>query len=174
LEHFIPFHYPDQFGPQTMLATAFYLSGYACKKQKITIEGTWIKVIGFWSLPLVLSFFFSWGLTNSLEIHAVIPYYLTACVGTLGMLQFSACLSRNKFVTNVITYVGERTLYVLTFHFLGFKLLSLLYIYLTDLSMSHLADFPVMGIVPSWFWICYAMAGLFFSLLMHKLLLRYI
>jgi fucose 4-O-acetylase-like acetyltransferase len=174
MEHFIPFHYPDQFGPQTMLATAFYLSGYACKKQKITIEGSWIKVIGFWLLPLVLSFFFTWRLTSGLDIYAVIPFYLTACVGTLGMLQFCACLSRNKSLTLVLTYVGERTLYVLTFHFLGFKLMSLLYICFTGSTMNHLADFPVMSIVPSWFWICYAIGGLLFSLLMHKLLSRYI
>jgi fucose 4-O-acetylase-like acetyltransferase len=174
LEHLIPFSFPGQWGPHTMLATAFYLSGYICKKQKLKIEGSWAKVLGFLLLPLVLSFFFTWKMSLSIGIGEVIPYYLTACIGTLGMLQFSACLSRNKTLTTGLTYIGERTLYVLTFHFVGFKLMSLLYICLTDSSMSHLADFPVMDIVPSWFWICYAMAGLMFSLLMHKLLSRYI
>jgi fucose 4-O-acetylase-like acetyltransferase len=157
-----------------MLATAFFLSGYACKKQKIKIEGSLSKVLVFMVVPIVLSFFFYWQMLWGLSIYEVIPYYLTAMLGTLGTLQFSAYVSRNRIFNKMLTYVGERTLYILTFHFVGFKILSLVFIYMTDIPKDYLADFPVMGIEPSWFWICYVISALLFSLSMHRLLARYV
>lgn len=45
--------------------------------------------------------------------------------------------------TNILNYIGKNTLTLLTWHFLTFKIVSLVIISIYDLPIARLAEFPV-------------------------------
>ena len=58
-----------------------------------------------------------------------------------------------------VAYAGEHTLEILTFHFLCFKLVSLLKIAYYDWPAARLAEFPVIGENNTYWWLLYVVVG---------------
>ena len=65
------------------------------------------------------------------------------------------------YVTSFISNIGNKTLEILTWHFLSFKLVSLVIIACYRLPIEHLAEFPVMHPynVQGW-WVLYLVTGI--------------
>ena len=87
-----------------------------------------------------------------------IIYFCIALCGTLGLLDLSRQISNTK-VAGLFKYVGNKTLYILTFHFLCFKIVAWCYLYYTDGSLMRLTEFPHMKTDEWWMWIVYLFAG---------------
>lgn len=68
-----------------------------------------------------------------------------------------------------ISYIGNKTLYILTFHFIAFKLVSWLYLYVEGLSIDNLSQFPVLQNSKFYLWIIYSLIGVGISLLIWEL-----
>jgi fucose 4-O-acetylase-like acetyltransferase len=164
----LPVRLPAQFGEQTLMATAFYLSGYLCKRQWKSVRASWTRALCLLLCPALAAIAWSWNIETGKDGLLLVPFFVTAMAGTLGTLHLSACLLRCRPFAVPLTYIGERTLYVLTFHFLGFKCLSAVYIALCGLPHDRLAEFPGLSGVPSGFWLAYVLAGVGFSLVMHR------
>ncbi len=64
-----------------------------------------------------------------------------------------------------LDYVGKHTLQILTFHFLAFKLVSVIRIYVYDYDWDKLSQFPVIGEINAIFWVVYVIAGVGLPLL---------
>ena len=75
---------------------------------------------------------------------------------TLNVSQYIA--SKEGRVRNVLVYVGNNTLTVLTWHFLCFKIVSLIIVRLYDLPIEQLACFPIIPEYVSW-WVVYFIVG---------------
>lgn len=97
------------------------------------------------SLCLVLVGSSYWKMSTGVTVYEnvrMLPYIVTAVLGTWAVysLPWNRLTGR---VANLMQFIGNNTLTVLTWHFLAFKLVSLLIIYVYGLPMARLAEFPV-------------------------------
>ena len=102
-------------------------------------------------------------------------YYFIAMAGTIGILWLSKSLVTDKVATRILGYIGDKTLYILIFHFLAFKLVSFIYIQCTKMPIELLEQSPV-SVRNNWIWVVYSLTGIGLSLLtwelIHSMLLK--
>lgn len=81
----------------------------------------------------------------SITTYMMIPYFLTAICGLLAI--FGVCTkianAKTSKVTNILHFIGNNTLSILTWHMTAFLLVSLLIINIYELDTKRLAEFPV-------------------------------
>ncbi len=157
-ESLLPFALPAQFRCQTFLALAFFMSGYVYKK-KIARGGNVSRKIAcarLLGLLAVLGVSFYWHSDMGEAKTLSWLYYLVALCGTLGFLQLARMLQHRGLI-RLFNYIGNKTLYILTFHFLCFKPVSLAWVAMHHLPLHRLADFPVLHDTNSWIWIPYTL-----------------
>ena len=111
--------------------------------------------------------------------YQVLPYSMTAILGTYiifaighwtngwGHKNKTALTEKMKNgIRTFLIYTGGYTFNVLTWHFLSFKLVSLLIICLYGLSIDQLGDFPtISSYAQSGFWIAYWLVGVLLPIL---------
>lgn len=165
----LPVRLPAQFGEQTLLATAFYMSGYIY--HKTDLKSTYTHIIGpaLFIVPAIVAIYTS--LSMDCKGSIVWLYYVIAICGTVATIQLSKWLSQTK-IASLLGYIGDKTLYILTFHFLAFKLVSYVNIEYSHLPLNSLAQFPVLKTTNSWMWIVYTLVGIFLSLGIWELVNR--
>ena len=165
----LPLKLPAQFGEQTLLATVFYMSGYIYRK--IDLKSTYPHIIGsaLFIVPAVAAIYTSLGMDCKGSI--VWPYYGIAICGTVATMQLSRWLSYTR-IASLLGYIGDKTLYILIFHFLAFKIISFLHIYYNDLPVEWLSQFPVIREAHRSLWMVYTIAGISLPMLVWELLHR--
>lgn len=166
--HYLPISLPQMFGEQTLLATIFYLSGYACHKQIIEPKHPAIYGATLLVIPAIVAIFLYIGMTEA-EGWLVPLYYFIAMAGTIGILWLSKSLVTDKVATRILGYIGDKTLYILIFHFLAFKLVSFIYIHCTKMPIELLEQSPV-SVRNNWIWVVYSLTGIGLSLLAWELI----
>lgn len=161
----IPFKIPT-INSLTMLAAACYLAGYTFCKFPGNYNSSLIKCITCFVVVLAISFVFR----GSMYITGwrIIIYFIISMIGTLGIINFSG-LIKGK-VMNILNYIGSKTLYILTFHFLSFKLVSYIKIEQFGLSITKLSDFPVIPEHNTYYWIIYSIIGTILPLLIWEII----
>ncbi len=155
------------FGEQTLLATVFYLSGYACHKQLIEPKHPAIYGAALLVIPAIAAIFLHIGMAEA-EGRLAPLYYFIAMAGTIGILWLSKSLVTDKIATRILGYIGDKTLYILIFHFLSFKLVSFMYIQCAKMPIELLEQFPV-STRNNWIWVVYSLVGIGLSLLAWEL-----
>lgn len=162
----LPIKLPAQFGEQTLLATAFYMSGYIYRKIDLKCNYPHIIELALFIIPIIAAQFTN--LSMDCKNNVVLLYYVIAICGTIATIQLSRWLSYAR-IASLLAYIGDKTLYILTFHFLSFKLVSYVYIEYSHLPLDNLAQFPVLEVMSSWMWIVYTLVGISLSLLIWEL-----
>lgn len=72
------------------------------------------------------------------------PYILSASIATWCFYSlFERMKETQGVVAKALEFIGKHTLTILTWHFLAFKIVSLLIIQIYDLPIERLAEFPV-------------------------------
>lgn len=81
---------------------------------------------------------------NSYSNKRFIPYIITAVLASWSFYSlFDKMKSSHGICTKALDFIGKNTLTILTWHFLTFKLVSLLVICIYDLPIERIAEFPV-------------------------------
>lgn len=81
---------------------------------------------------------------NSYSNKRFIPYIITAVLASWSFYSlFDKMKSSQGICAKALDFIGKNTLTVLTWHFLAFKLVSLLVIGIYGLPIERLAEFPV-------------------------------
>ena len=62
-------------------------------------------------------------------------------------------------------YLGIHTMSIVLFHFIAFKIVTVVYVFITNSSIDLLKDFPILNIQVQGLWIVYFFIGLLFPLL---------
>lgn len=162
---------PFFIGAKEFLAAFFIMAGFYYKRTSFRLcirESIYI-------IPIAL-ILLVWGTLYwqcgmlSLTWQKLLPYSFTAILGTLMVFAIAKIMEKkignDSILNRIILYVGNNTLDVLTWHFLSFKLVSLLIIWVYDLSILHLAEFPVIELYAySGWWILYLIIGVFLPLI---------
>lgn len=159
-ENRLPISLPSQLSSKTILATAFYMTGYLVHKTDFNLSQIKYKVlksIVLLSVPAITSCFISMSM-STVTGWTIILYYVIAMIGTFGVVLLSNVLS-TKPIASFLTYIGSKTLYILTFHFLAFKFVSFIYIISNGQPMSRLSEFPILENSPSYLWLVYVIVG---------------
>ena len=158
VEHLLPIGIPSQFCCQTPLALALFLSGYVYKKLTRGTDSKRLRPLMLLLLvPLAVSLRWHTAMADAEGLSWL--YYVVAMCGTLGFLQVARLLRHGK-VAAAVNYIGGKTLYILTFHFLCFKPVSLLWLWAHGEPLERLSEFPVLADTNSWLWVLYTLAGI--------------
>lgn len=166
--HYIPVKLPQMFGEHTLLAAAFYLSGYLCRKKNMHFAHPHMTGLLLLLVPAITACFIKLDM-QLVQGWFVLVYYVIAMIGFIGIMILSKVLSKYS-IAPIITYIGSKTLYILVFHFLAFKLVSSVYLYFKSLPIDLLTQFPVLEETNSWLWIIYVISGIIFPLVIWKLI----
>lgn len=151
-------------GYTSFMASCYFVSGFIFKELYVKplkpiyiIISIVIVTIGsfFWNFDAVI--------TSSL---LVVPYYLTAIIGVWA--TYSIFKLEYFSSNNFLTYIGNNTMPILTWHFLSFKLVSLLFVILFQLPWERLAEFPYIKVYAFQSgWILYFIIGSLIPLLLN-------
>lgn len=160
-----------------MAAAIFVIGWYARSnglKPQLLKPSTCLWVIGLlFVLVTVASVLMPMSML-SLKTWGVVPYFFVALCGIVMSFIVSSLLDEflpKGWMRRLLLYIGEHTLDILTWHFLSFKLVSLLVIWVENRSIKELAYFPVIPadeLSGSYFtpwWPLYLLAGTFVPLL---------
>lgn len=101
----------------------------------------------------------------------VLPF--TGVSGFVLLYKLSSYISRKRKMGDILAYVGQNSFYILTFHFLMFKPVSLLKASYYGLDWHYISSHPVIHQVKdSWFWIIYTLVSILLSLLLMEIIKR--
>ena len=150
-------------GARESAAAAFMITGYWYKESRLKYENhfPWI-VISISAAVIAIGTEYWQCSMLTLTWEKLIPYILSALAGVLMVFTFSKMCLRNNLSRRGLVFVGEHTLEILTWHFLSFKLVSLILIALFDLPIAQLAEFPVIeDFAYKGWWCIYLLIGVF-------------
>ena len=166
--HYIPVALPQMFGEQTLLATAFYMSGYICRKKNMHFDYPLIECLLLLIVPAIAAFFVKLNMVT-VQGWLVLVDYAIAMAGTMSIVLLSRELSRHR-IAPILAYIGDKTLYILAFHFLAFKLISFVYLHFNGLPIDLLTMSLVLEETNSWIWLIYVLSGIIFPLAVWELI----
>lgn len=148
-----------------LYSTSLFLCGFLYRKSGFSFENHIIIAPIAFLLVLIGTFFYSSCIPN-INAHVIGPYTATALCGVIGLFSFGKILHKTKICKEVLVFIGNNTLVILTWHFLSFKLVSFIIIIVNKLEVSRLVDFPVLYDFTriSYWWIAYFIVGLLLPL----------
>lgn len=148
----------------TLLAASFFLIGYICKNIKNTDYIYPVAIIA-----IVLGILYGADGMMISKMNLIVPYIIVATLCTLAVYQCSKLMLRYEKLSNCLAYIGDNSLQILVWHFLSFKLVSLLIIVIYDLPIESLAKFPVIEDVGRGWWLAYVLVGVVIPLLVQRI-----
>ena len=119
-------------------------------------------------VPAIAAFFVKLNMAT-VQGWLVLVDYAIAMAGTMSIVLLSRELSRHR-IAPIFAYIGDKTLYILAFHFLAFKPVSFVYLHFNGLPIDLLIMFPVLEETNSWMWIVYVISGIIFPLAIWELI----
>lgn len=152
-------------GHLSFFSAFFFLIGYTIKKYDIKIMGyqgllcAFIVFAGsvFWKADM-----------QSCNKYILLLYCITAILGTLMTMQLSRTIATIKkgYFRSFFIFVSDHTLEILTWHFLCFKIVSLLAIWVEGKPIEMLSQFPILSeqLYHIW-WLLYLIVGVGLPLL---------
>lgn len=152
------------------MAAFFIMSGYGFAVYKIPTNLSWYLLV---VLGVVVGFG-SWTMAASMlhfDYLYLFPYLICALCGILmtfiiskKLLHVGGCFNR------FLVYCGNHTLDILTWHFLSFKIISLVIVLVYGLETARLAELPVIkNLSMTFWWVVYALIGIIVPLLIRYL-----
>ena len=169
LDRFPQIKIPSQFDPHTVMAFSFFIFGYMLRRNDFLNRKYVFPFSILLLIPVVTALVADWSMDLAKEWTFI--YFSVAVCGAVGLLKFSQHLAKKK-IANQLTYIGDKTLYILTFHFLCFKPLAWVYLKFTDESMERLNEFPNLKTDDSWMWVVSVLSGIILPLFIWELFHR--
>ncbi len=150
-------------GAKELFAVSCMMAGYLYKSYSIDtyVNKYSTYVILGCVLLLILGSVYWHGEMLDMKWTHTIPYYISAIAGSIIVLKASKWLTdKTHWLSDLVSYIGNKTIEILTWHFLCFKIVSLVIIACYGLPIEHLAEFPVIRPyhVQGW-WILYFVIG---------------
>ena len=143
---------------RSFLASFFIVMGRCYKLWGIKADA-WYHTLAFAICVVIGSFWFGTSMLGYTTLQ-IMPYSCCAIMGTIMMLNIShAIAQRDNLITSSLLFIGDHTLEVLTWHFLSFKLVSLLIVLIYGLPVAMVSSFPLISDYASSFWALYSIVG---------------
>jgi len=92
-------------------------------------------------------------------------FILLTIAGIYMLLAFSSKLAQKKgWLISFLKKIGNNTLTIMSLHYLSFKLISLIQMYIYDYPINYLSSSPVIPFKNDYWWIIYTIAGILIPL----------
>lgn len=159
--------YFPQGGYRECMALFFLGVGYFLHKYEHLWQHTWVAMIAF--LLLLTGVYIQ--PTGMIPSATTAQWAMVILTGTCGFLfVHRLCTWINNYgsqrIHKALTYVGEKTFYIFTFHFLMLKPASLLKAYIYGLDWQVIGCHPYVYVVQDhWFWLIYVATAVPLTLL---------
>ncbi len=145
-------------GSHTAMSVACFLAGFIFRK--VTVFRN--MRVGVLMLSVVL--LYVWISGRGYEMLAidnlgaeVFMYFVISMIGSVGMMNL--CSDIKGRVADCLDYIGTKTLYVMTWHLVAFKLVSIVKIWHYGYDWQLLSSFPVIMQDNEFFWVLYSAVG---------------
>lgn len=140
----------------TFLAATFFVAGYCFKNVNITKFIYPVAIVA-----VVLGVTFGAESMHISDSRLILPYAIVAVCATLAVNKFSKFIGEKYIsLSNKLLYVGSNTLPIFIWHFITFKVVSLIIIVIYDLPVVMLSKFPVIDEYSTMgWWVIYAIIG---------------
>ena len=149
-----PFKIPT-IGSRTLLATAYFIAGYIFKKIDFKTTHTLLAGFAGYAITIITSLFFKANI--DVTGFAIFTYFAISVIASISTIYIAKHIQGDCM--HIMDYIGKNTLNILTFHFISFKVVSLLVIAICGLPIEKLADFPVISTNDNILWLAYTFAG---------------
>lgn len=153
-----------------VLFSVFFISiGAVLKKKNLLLKKKY--------LALGLVFFVVLSQLRSLSMgQNLLNCIFIPVTGILGyIILFNICKkkwSEKSSFAQLLSKFGDNSLYILIFHFLMFKPISLLKVYLFNLPLLQIGEFPVIEAYNTFFWILYTVFSVVTAFLIGCVVLK--
>lgn len=142
----------------------FIVMGKVYKDNCLKMNSLWLTCL-FFILVIVGSIICNTSLL-AYKTWQIIPYSIFAIMGTIMVLNVSHWISNScNAIKHLLMFIGDHTLEILTWHFLCFKIVSLLIIEIHGLPIEQLAYFPTVRGYSHIYWPLYTIVGVSMPLL---------
>ncbi len=149
---------------------SFLFIGYLYKKCRLTIHQNRYLPIILFAFLLIISNFYTISIFD-LRIPNPIELIIISLSGFLMIIGVSYHLNKIS-ISAPLVYIGNNTMPILIFHFLSFKLASLLKILYYQFDISQLSKFPVILENNTYWWIIYSIIGISGSLFVNLIIIK--
>lgn len=172
-EHPIP--YIPQGGYRELMAVFFIGCGFFLSRFKYCLQSniTLILTLSIFVLCIIIH------PTNMDYTPTFLDWLILPFSGLSGFIityrvSHAICGCENKVLYTIqsfLKYAGEKSLYILTFHFLMFRPAALLYSYIYDLDWRIIGTHPVPHMIDeNWYWVVYSSSSIVLSLFLERAL----
>lgn len=151
-------------GGRETLASSFIIAGKLCNRTEYKMIISQYRCVLVVSALILLVGGSQYLHCSMLSItwDKLMLYFITAVVGTMAIHTVAMHVNKvnHANVMTFLCYIGDNTLVILTWHFLVFKLVSLLIILIYGLPLAMISSFPVIEeySAKGW-WIIYSSIG---------------
>ena len=160
---------------KVIVADIYIVTGIVLKENWERVVKCFRPITVVLSITMVLLFYlFGPRMTmDSLKLNEFPIYYIISLTGSVGVIALSYILSHSeniKVLSRALSNVGKKTLPILTWHFTGFKFVTLLILLITGGEIKRLGMFPTLeGINYGIVWL-YVIGGISVPLIIDKIL----
>lgn len=160
---------------KAVLGSFFFFMGYTLRNNKKIWSVSSNKY--FYLLTFLLVPFVAWISPSSMptmSFEKIIPYTISALLASASLLTLISRINMNRSkIHHFINYVGSHTLSILTWHFLSFKIVSLIIIMIYGLPVEQLAYYPsIQEFSTNGWWLVYTIAGVIMPLCLYNIYSR--
>lgn len=146
-----------------LLGALFFYFGF-CWKDNINLFESVRNNAIFSMFAIVLTIIMAWKIPVSMptmKLIYVVPYMFTAIFASVFIYLSCLCLAKfNTPVGTFLNYIGMHTIEILTWHFLFFKLVSLIIVKIYKLPLNTIASFPsIQEYSSEGWWMAYTLVG---------------
>lgn len=152
-------------------AMVFISLGHLVKKHILkTHSSSYITAIILFFIVMLSSLLFPSAI-GRVKWYMFVPFVICALCGTKMLYDLSFMIKKNKMVRDFLKVAGDNSFTILTWHFLCFKIVNLIIIYLYNLPIEYLAYFPRISdySIKGW-WLIYSLVGVFVPLCINVLI----
>ncbi len=149
----------------------FYMFGYLMMRYIRCWQNNYCFFLCVSSLFLSF-FYFKEGLSMRCGFNKVLPYSISATLGTILIIYISKAIEKNLYMVKIVLYyIGNHTLDILALHFLSFRIVNGLVVLFYGIDAIHIAEHPIINTMTfsSYLWVVYSIVGLCVPLIIKRI-----
>lgn len=105
----------------------------------------------------------------SSSVNNIIDVLINSLLGWMMLWCLADIINKGKsWLVKSLCYIGKNTMFIVLWHFVFFKPVSLIYIWISKLPISRLAESPVLILSNWWLWIVYTIVSIALCLLLRE------
>lgn len=152
-----------------VMSTAYFMSGSLLRELTPHLMSRRFLIASIAFLSLIVGTITIPTSIPDVKDWQIVPYFLISFLVSAALIEICR-YDKLHNICSWIARIGSRTLDILIFHLLAFKLVSFIKIQHLGLNESKMSDFPVIYEANEWYWLAYSFIGVGVSLLLVNII----